>query len=198
METLCSVVSRGAGSNREATQFRLWLQSFKMMEQYEKENSFKYITCIKLRPDTLWYGPMYPHCALRPDTAYLYRQLTRYSDQWFMVPRRVAGEVFNMIFRMNQHGILSCHNVNGAHKLMLNNGTQFYHFEVSFYETFVEILKENDINLIWLTLPNILSRDSTNKHKDYNKDAKVKCNKFLWGLPTGQCVELVTYQDVLL
>lgn len=177
-------------NNHATDQLVQWAQSFHMVEKYEMANGFNYSFVIKLRPDSLWYGPMYPHCAIHPEQAYISKQKTRYSDQWFMVPRVIANDVFNMIIRFRKIGFVSCHLIDGGiKKISISDHTDHFHFENDFHELFIKILHENNVKLKELLLPAILSRDGVS-------DANSKCARFLWTLPAPQCLRLCTYKDM--
>jgi len=99
--------------------------------------TFRYDIIVKARPDDIWYGPILPWCSFRQDTAYISRQVrpfliilsfhplfpshcfvfvsfsriqkSRYSDQFFILSRALAGDVLTMIREsFKKRGFVQC------------------------------------------------------------------------------------------
>ena len=83
------VEGRNCADVKEVKQLKQWSQCMTMIEAHKRKNSMLFDAAIKIRPDDYWYGAMLPYCALNLKTnAYISRQETRWSDQWFALPRK--------------------------------------------------------------------------------------------------------------
>jgi len=176
---------------------------------HELSNTTKllpYDVIIKVRPDDLWFGPMLPFCAFQNGVAYITRQKERFSDQFFILPRILASNVFNMIFDFKARGLVHCHHpklnlglsgdenesavaVNGAMLdappiVTLADAAGEFKFEPEFFSSFSRGAKAHKVPVRLLHFPRILSRDGE------RDDVISKCKRFLWFIPTAQCARL--------
>jgi len=101
--------SSGIVATHDADQLRQWAQCYGLVVQAESKASVQYSHVAKARPDDLWFGPTLPYCALAPARALVSAQRMRFSDQFFLLPRRLAFDVFTMIVEMDRQGLISCY-----------------------------------------------------------------------------------------
>jgi len=179
----------------KAAQARQWAQCFGMVEAHEavKGKRFRYDLVMKLRPDDLWFGPLPPLCSMAPNVAIVSHQASRFSDQWFVLPRSMAKAVFTCIHEWAKEGSLKCRKIpkeKGAAVMLLpgfSEGNRYsFHFEDTFHSTLMKEARAKQIKVTEVILPRILTREPDTN----SSDAKSKCQKFFRFLPLENCMEL--------
>lgn len=93
--------------------------------------------------------------------AYVAKQDLRYSDQFFIVPRKIAEGVFNMIFNAKKLSMIQCDQSQPKRVYLVKNydaSFQNIHFEETFLVLFNQVAKQAQVNVHLVFFPRILSR----------------------------------------
>ena len=174
-------------------QIKQWEKVFSMVRQYEAKAKKTFVSVIKLRPDDLWFGAMVPQCTLDlRKTVYISRQKTRWSDQWFILPRSFAEKIMNIASRSEKIRPRS-NNLQGECSIPFKPGNGF---EIMFFEYLKNSAHSSNMKISATLYPRILARVNVNSLAAHlqpraKKDIDDKCKRFLWNVGTQLCRDVV-------
>lgn len=133
----------------------------------------------------MWYGPLLPYCTLQAGVAYIAHQKTRFSDQFFILPRNLAGWVMNMADDFRHSGKVLCFKESRKNSseteptnrviAMLRPENHGFSFERNFFEMLTKHAKKERVEIKMMHYPRILSRENVvNEGESLIGDAKSK------------------------
>jgi hypothetical protein len=176
--------------SHQEMQLNQWAKCLSAVESYEKSQHASFDSVIKLRPDDLWYGLMFPHCVLdHASKVYIARQEGRWSDQWFSLPRKIATPIFSLISKQMKPVCLKGSIVSTVLYRAQKDG-----FEFQIFEHIREYASLYQMHVVPLFLPRILAR--TEDHRSL--DVKEKCARFLPDVLRENCNSTVRGRDPIL
>jgi hypothetical protein len=136
---------------------------------------------------------MVPYCVLDlENTVYISRQQKRWSDQWFVLPRRIAETFLDIVY----HDLAPyCFTVKTPHaapvvvsKIRRDMSPPF---ETMVFDALKAHARRHQASIVPTLLPRILTRQRGFKPKGdatVAKEASDKCGRFMWFVPTSDCV----------